>query len=624
MFPAQTAIQSLLPLVPDKALPFSGSEYPLPVHAAYLADKPSDLKFLAGKLAAFSGTDVKPLLDPLLLCAEAAESAQSDRDKYFIPDRKVQNFVFMGSKWRAGWALVLGGEGQENLVDQLKKREFMVFTDQPGIPDTWDIGPRETSPIYFLQMMVRYGLVWGRIKPGDDHELGHYLEKDMPGVIIIRKDLPALKYLVTLGLMKLGAPALVPSSFPFPYGNRVVADSDEEILERISGFENLRIKKYDDEIIALPDYANIAFANQEFPAAGKLGNTPLSFLCMRPAGQSRDSDGPGDDIGILIEVREKDFSTDISAFMEKAAYKAMNFVDGWRAREEEGRLVLEWAEKSPFQSEKAKEALVKGIRLQFPGLKDFEVRIIRDARALAAHSPEIARFKQERSRLVDSMTEENTELFGVCTECRPFSLVHTCIITPDRTPMCAARTYFSVKASYFFGSDQKPYKRRSEQKVPLRHMFKRGRIIDLARGEYEGANEMYRNMTNSALTRVRLHSLDEVPHTSCGCFQNLVFRIKGHGGIGIMKRGSAAVTPDGRNWETLANYAGGKQSDGIMGVSNQYITSPNFLRGDGGLKKVVWADSEVYARIKGKMDPNQKVATEKNAASVKELELFLR
>ena len=192
----------------------------------------------------------------------------------------------MGSKWRAGWALVLGGNGSEQLIQDLQEREFMVFTDLPGLPDTWDIGSRETSPVYFLQMMVRYGLTWGRIKPGDDHQLGHYLEKDMPGVVIIREDLTPLKYLVALGLMKLGAPALVPSTFPFPYGNRVVADTDREILERINGFENLRTKRYGDETISLPEYANTAYAHQEFPVAGRLGG-PISFLCMRPAGNGR-------------------------------------------------------------------------------------------------------------------------------------------------------------------------------------------------------------------------------------------------------------------------------------------------------------------------------------------------
>jgi len=267
--------------------------------------------------------------------------------------------------------------------------------------------------------------------------------------------------------------------------------------------------------------------------------------------------------------------------------------------------------------------LRQGIRLQFPGLEQFDTRVIRNRRALESIGPQVAGFKEERHRLIEGMTEENTTLFAACTECRPFSLVHTCIITPDRTPMCAARSYFSVKAASLFGSDQRPFKRRSEAGIPLRSMFVRGEVIDAARGEYQGANEMYGALTNGRLNRVRLHSLDEVPHTSCGCFQNLAFRIRGHGGIGIMKRGSTATTPDGRTWEMLANYAGGKQSDGIMGVSTQYILGPSFLRGDGGLRSVVWLDSELHTKIRDHLPPDLRVVTEKDVKTVEELEAIL-
>lgn len=626
MFPIQTAVDSLLKQLPACRMEFKGSEFPLPVHTAYYSGTFPETESYKLKLQSVKGDDAKPYVDMVVLGAEAIESNMADKESYFITDRKLQNYVFMGSKWRAGWALVLGGEGSENLIESLKKREFMIFTDIPGIADTWYIGNRETSPVYFLQMMVRYGLVWGRIKAGDDHQLGHYLEKDMPGVIIIRKDLSPLKYLVTLGLMKLGAPALVPSTFPFPYGNRVVSDTDDEILERINGFENLRTKMYAGETIALPDYANIAFANQEFEVAGRLGGNSKSFISMRPAeNRKRQYDSEtvnGTDIGIVLDVYEKNFTVDISAEMERSVYRALNFVDGWKAKEETEGFVIEWAAASPFEIDKAKEAIIAGLRLQFPGMKDFNVTIIQNSNELEKLSIEVKEFKENRKKLIDGMTEENTTLFGVCTECRPFSLVHTCIITPDRTPMCAARTYFSVKAAYYFGSDQKPFKRRDEQELPLRFMFERGKILDLQKGEYEGANEIYKKMTKGTLNKVRLHSLDKVPHTSCGCFQNLAFRIQGHGGIGIMKRGSTAVTPDGRTWEMLANYAGGKQSDGIMGVSNQYIGSPNFLRGDGGLKSVVWVDSDLYGRIKSKFPEKQKIFTEKEAKSVADLKLL--
>ena len=93
--------------------------------------------------------------------------------------------------------------------------------------------------------------------------------------------------------------------------------------------------------------------------------------------------------------------------------------------------------------------------------------------------------------------------------------------------------------------------------------------------------------------------------------------------IGIMRRGSQAKTPDGRTWEMLANFAGGKQSPGIMGVSTHYIRSPQFLRGDGGIKAVAWMDSELYSSSKKIVAHDQKVATEKDVATMDELRQFL-
>jgi hypothetical protein len=55
--------------------------------------------------------------------------------------------------------LVLGGNNQKELIEKLKEKEFIVFTDTPNIEETNFIGNRNTSPIYFLQMMVRYGFI---------------------------------------------------------------------------------------------------------------------------------------------------------------------------------------------------------------------------------------------------------------------------------------------------------------------------------------------------------------------------------------------------------------------------------------------------------------------------------
>ncbi len=76
-----------------------------------------------------------------------------------------------------------------------------------------------------------------------------------------------------------------------------------------------------------------------------------------------------------------------------------------------------------------------------------------------------------------------------------------------------------------------------------------------------------------------------------------------------MSRASHATAPDGRIWEVLANHAGGKQTPGIVGVSLQYLHSPDFLKGDGGIANVVWVDSALRDKISNLLLPGQCVAT---------------
>lgn len=521
---------------------------------------------------------------------------------------------------------MLGGGKQKELVEKLKEKGFMVFTDCQDIPDTYFIGSRSTSPVYFLQIMVRYGLIWGRISPGDDHEMGHFLEKDMPGFMIINEDLEPLKYLIALGIMKLGAPALVPSSFPFPYGNRIVTDNPLELVESGIHFPNLRMRYYNDEIISLPEYCNPAFVNEKIENGYILGGGHSSFFCVRSAKSIEPgvhiTGNPTSQIGILVEIENSALSDDLTQIVEQTALRSINYIPGIKAYEKEGTLYLQTVSDVELDSKRIGEVIYYGIRLQYPRLEKIKVQIIFEESLLEKEAGNIRQFKTARRQLINNMTEENAEEFCVCIECRPFSLEHTCILPPDRIPMCASRTYFTIKADSCFGSSTVPFKRQSEKELPLKLIFNKGKALDLTRGEYEGCNRMYGYLTGGRLKKVYLHSLRGYPHTSCGCFQNLAFWIEEVEGIGIMSRNSKATAPNGQTWDTLANYAGGKQSDGIMGVSLSYIRSPHFLKGDGGIGNVVWVDSELYNKVSSCILPGHRVATEKDVSSIEELKQF--
>ena len=261
--------------------------------------------------------------------------------------------------------------------------------------------------------------------------------------------------------------------------------------------------------------------------------------------------------------------------------------------------------------------------MRLPGLEHIAITLIYDETALEHEAAAVHAYTENRRRTVESMTEANTETFCVCTECRPFSLGHTCIATPEREPMCATRTYASIKAAALYDSADVPWKRRNERDLPMREVIHKGRVLDAERGEYEGCNEAYARMTGGKLRRVFLHSLRDHPHTSCGCFQTLAFWIPEVAGIGIMLRGSKAVAPGGRTWESLANQAGGKQTPGITGLSIHYIRSPSFLRGDGGIGNVVWVDSVLYGKISDLFPSGQRVATEKDVTDIESLRRFV-
>ncbi|MGA2381450.1 MAG: hypothetical protein ABSG85_19290 [Spirochaetia bacterium] len=523
--------------------------------------------------------------------------------------------------------LVLGNVENAAVVKLLIERDFMVFTDQPGIEGTVFIGARDTSPIYFLQLMVRYGLVWGRIAPGKDHEMGHFLERDMPGFLAITEDLPPVKYLIALGLMKLGAPAVVPPTFPFPYGTRVVARTPSEIVERGSRFPNLRQRYYRGEVVELPSFCNPAWASEQFEAETVLGGDSHSFFCVRPVNKAPPRltviDGNRAGIGILVEIADDGFSDDIAQFVEGHALRALSYMKSVRGRPSDDSFAIESAHGAMPTDGQIAETLIQGIRVRFPGLQSIGVTLIYDEAARKREAAEVRAYKEERRRRVDAMTEANTEEFCVCIECRTFSLVHTCIATPEREPMCASRTYASIKAAARFDSADVPWKRQSEKDLPLRSIIRKGAVIDAERGEYQGCNEAVAAMTSGQVGRVFLHSLRDHPHTSCGCFQTLAFWIPEVSGIGIMLRNSKATEPGGKTWAMLANSAGGKQTPGISGVSLQYIRSPTFLRGDGGLGNVVWVDSALYEKIRGLFAWGQKVATEKDVSDVESLRRFV-
>ncbi|GAG35338.1 unnamed protein product, partial [marine sediment metagenome] len=237
-----------------------------------------------------------------------------------------------------------------------------------------------------------------------------------------------------------------------------------------------------------------------------------------------------------------------------------------------------------------------------------------DRSELRAMRDGVREFKAEREREIAGMHEENVDDFLACIECQPFSQGHVCIITLDHPPMCG-RDPGQVRAGAIFGAPWHPYRRRAQDAEQLREVIPKGRCLDAERGEYSGVNEAVRRLSGGKVQRVFLHSLNDYPGTSCGCFRCVGFRIEGYG-VGVMISGWKGRAPNGETWDTLANRASGKQADGVAGFRPPYLRSPKFLQADGGLDSIVWLNQDLLDQVGDLFRADRLPSTENDAATL--------
>jgi len=291
-------------------------------------------------------------------------------------------------------------------------------------------------------------------------------------------------------------------------------------------------------------------------------------------------------------------------------------------RGDDGTYVVELARDTPLDGRLLGEVICSGLRRRYPRLGAIRVRIEFGEKAVAREAVAAKDFERRRDEAILAESEETVDEFHLCLDCQPFSHMHVCVITPDRPPMCG-RNRNQIKAGALWGVDYRPWTRRDVGGGDLQHRAVKGEAIDATAGEWAGLNAAVSELSGGKVERVRIHSVCEAPHTSCGCFGALAFKIPGMGGIGVMHRGYGGTAPGELTWSVLANRAAGKQASGVTGITLNYLRSPKAFAGEGGLGSVRWATKRALEVMKPHLSPDSHVATEANATTVAELETFL-
>lgn len=616
------AIERILTLLPSSYKPFAGTQYPMPVSQALLGQMP-DVPELRQWLLRVAEDEVKDTLEAVAIAAEVIESRSEDRDQFFLADDRVRGYVFMGAKWQAGWVLVAGDGVSDALVSKLKDAKYMVFSSRHDALRAQALPARETGAVHFLQLMARYAMIWGQIPPGEDHEMGHLLERDMPGAMVVMGEVGPVEGLLLLAIMKMGCPAIVGPEFPYDVGPRAVADSDAQVLEALGSFPNMRIRIVDGKELSLPAGADPAHFEEPIKPVRSL----TGVFQLRPgqcdAGVAVSGDISSDRVAVIVEVSDAKLDLPVSAYLEEQALRYGSYLSDVKTRRDDGGMFrVELAEDVKLNPDSLGELIRAGLRHTFPRLGPIRVSIQFGKEAVAQEEAAAASFDRTRDAAILAESEESSEEFYACIDCQPFSHSHVCIITPDRPPMCGADRN-ATKAGALWGVEYRPWTRREVGGQELKRVILKGKAVAADAGEWAGVNQAARALTGGKVERVRIHSVCDAPHTSCGCFGALAFRIPGTEWIGVMDRSYKGEAPGGLTWSLLANQAGGKQSPGVTGISLAYLQSRKALAGEGGLSAVKWATTRCLETLRPNLSPGFSIATEENATTLAQLKDFL-
>jgi len=570
--------------------PLPGETYPWPLVRAAYAAMPTP-EAVRADVHERLNSDPVSVLEYALALLELHECNQPDIAQYVQEDMPFIRTCF-SSKRCNGWIALIGDADRAEEEAAINRRwQFKFFSGR--------VGP--TGVYALLNMLARYGFVYGRVEAGDAHALSHFVEDYCPGLLVCRGEMSDLELTLSLAAMKMGVPAIVPRNYPFPLGRILRMDALDEVVESVGAFPNIRRLLPTPQIPPMPDYCDPENAEREFSPRATWGDTPESFFivrkgCVASSGVAV-TGRASRSIGVEVTIDAEPMDAFDRRYIESSVVSSLSLVRGVKARFDAQVFAIDMAEETDLTPERVGEVLLAAVRRNWPKLDRIRVAVSFDPEQLRRLAPVVREEKAARGREILAATEENADRFYQCVGCSPFAPDHVCCLTPERPPQCG-RPFEMIKTGALYGYDDMSNIHHSAQHREINsfRVIEKGRCLDPEGGEWEGINASAARLSGGRTTRILLHSVADHPHTGCGCFRVIMFQTdKPRAGIAIMDNGFAGRAPDGRTWRDLHYALAGKQTAGMAGAAPQYFFSRKFLRAHGGWKSVVWVSPKVAA-----------------------------
>jgi acetyl-CoA decarbonylase/synthase complex subunit beta len=323
-------------------------------------------------------------------------------------------------------------------------------------------------------------------------------------------------------------------------------------------------------------------------------------------------------LAILIDIAGETLEKDMEPVIERRMHMYANYIEGVYHMNQRNDV---WIRFSKGSFKKGLNSLKEfGDILAFlytselSAIEKISITMVTDEKKVEELLAEALKIYDARDERLKGLTEEAVDLYYGCVLCQSFAPTHCCIITPERIANCGAINWFDGKAAY-----------KLDPEGPIFGVEK-GELLDAARGEYSGCNQCVAERSLGEYDRVYLHSAFEHPHTSCGCFQAILFYIPEVDAFGIVHRDFVGPAVLGETFSKMAGVtSGGRQVEGSCGLALELIKSPKFFQADGGLRRVVWMPKAIKERYKDYIpaDVYDKIASEEDVKTVDELPAFL-
>ena len=324
-------------------------------------------------------------------------------------------------------------------------------------------------------------------------------------------------------------------------------------------------------------------------------------------------------IAILVDVAGGELDKDAEAIIERRIHMFTNMVEGWyhmNQRQDCWLRINKDCYKKGFTSLKELGEIYSLLYTsEMSIIEKIQITIITDEgkiKELLPHALEVYAARDERAR---TLRDEDVDTFYGCVLCQSFAPTHVSIISPDRIANCGAINWFDGRAAA-----------KIDPEGPI-FAIPKGELIDPIKGEYTGANKVEFEKSLGTYDRVYLYSAFDHPHTSCGCFEAIVFYIPEADGFGLVHRDFKGETVIGETFSHMAGEtSGGKQIEGRLGTGLEQLRSPKFIQADGGRRRMVWMPKDIKERYKEAFEADgvyDKIPTEEDVKNTDELLEFL-